>query len=228
MSRTKYPILQPSIRRSIMELEKAREYVNTFFESHDPIVTGLENRYPFRRRYDHCLRCSVWAKRIAIAEGADVELTEISALFHDVGKSTSKEEEHGEVGAQICDDYLKSIGYDDDRRRTIVKIVRDHSQHARNSNALLEEKIVSDADILDEVGAITVLWDAMACATRDEAPSYDKAYDRIENALTDLRNKLSGSSLHTLTARSILEDRLLFLEYFLKNLGSELGRNKWP
>jgi len=211
-----------------MDYAQMVKFVKGFFESHDPIATGLESvyRYPFRRRFEHCFRCSIWAKRIALAEGADVELTEISALFHDIGKSVSKPgQNHGQVGAKICDEYLASIGYDDERRARVVSIVRYHSRLAQKKTASLEGKIVSDADLLDEVGAITVLWDTMACATRDDSPSYEKAYDRIAGGLTRLKTELPGR-LHTPMAREIVAGRMKFVETFLKNLDYELGRSE--
>jgi HD superfamily phosphodiesterase len=151
----------------------------------------------------------------------------ISALFHDIGKSVEGElaQNHGEVGAQICDDYLKSIAYDKDRREIIVRIVRNHSNHDLGRSASLETKIVSDADLLDETGAIMILWDAMASAGED-APSYEKAYEHIKWGYTRLKDELPHRPLHTVTARQILSGRLFFMDTFLKNLEYELGRSE--
>jgi putative nucleotidyltransferase with HDIG domain len=205
--------------------EQMVEFVKGVFESHDPIGTELTKRFPFRRRFEHCLRCSIWARRIALTEGADAELTEISALFHDIGKAMDKTPQgHREVGAQICDDYLTSISYDKSRRARVVQIVRNHSTHGHERDASLEAKVVSDADLLDETGAITVLWDAMACAGED-APSYEKAYDRITRAYTRLKVELPDR-LHTPAARQILIARLSFIHNFLKNLEYEFGRSE--
>jgi putative nucleotidyltransferase with HDIG domain len=205
--------------------EQIVQFVKDFFESHDPIGTELTMQFPFRRRFEHCLRCSIWARRIALAEGADVEITEISALFHDIGKSIDKTaQSHGEIGTQICDDYLSSIGYDKNKCAQIVQLVESHGRHGHESDASLEAKVVSDADLLDETGAITVLWDAMACAGED-APSYEKACDRITRTYTKLKVELPDR-LHTPTARQILMERLLFINTFLKNLEYELGRSE--
>jgi len=208
-----------------IKYEQMVEFVRGFFESHDPLGTDLTWRYPFRRRFEHCLRCSIWARRIAFAEGADTEISEISALFHDIGKSVDNAtKDHGQVGAQICGEYLSSIGYDKSRRARIVQIVQSHSKHGYYGDASLEARVVSDADLLDETGAITVLWDAMACANED-APSYEKASDRIKKAYIKLKVRLPDR-LHTPTARRILEERLSFLDTFLKNLEYELGRSE--
>ena len=201
------------------------EFVRGFIESHDPLGSKLTNRFPFRRLFGHCCRCSVWARRIALAEGADVEIAEVSALFHDIGKSADQTAEgHAEVGAGLCENYLTSAGYDAGKRTQIVGIVRHHIRHAHEPDASLEAKVESDADLLDETGAITVLWDAMACAG-EESPSYEKACDRIARAYEDLKAK-SPDCLHTRTARQILAGRLSCMGVFLKNLEYELGRRE--
>jgi uncharacterized protein len=214
-------------RSSTREYDQIVQFVKGFFESHDPIGTELSTRFVFRRRFEHCLRCSIWARRIALVEGADMEITELGALFHDIGKATDETvQDHGEIGAQICDDYLSSIEYDKDKRSQIVQIVRSHSKHANDSDASLEAKIVSDADLLDETGAITILWDAMACAVED-TPSYEKACDRIRIAYSRLKVELP-ERIHTPSARKILVERLSFIDTFLRNLEYELGRSETP
>ena len=207
------------------EYQQMVEFVRDYIESHDPFGTEMSTRFRFRRRFEHCLRCSIWARRIALAEGANVEISQISALFHDIGKSVNNTSaEHGELGSEICGDYLTAVAYDKNRSTKIIQIIRSHSSHASESGASLEAKVVSDADLLDETGAITVLWDAMACAQED-APSYEKAYDRIMSAYARLKAK-PPEQLHTPTARQILKRRLLFIEAFLRNLEDELGRSE--
>jgi uncharacterized protein len=207
-------------RINVMNYEIAEEFVRNFFGSHNPVGTSLDRQYIFRKRFEHCIRCVMWATRISKVEGADIELVSISALFHDIGKAITGDVSHGDVGATICDEYLASIGYDQIQRSKIVYIVRNHSRHTQPAVSL-EENIVRDADLLDEVGAITILWDAMACAGAKD-PSYIKARDKISSGLIRLKTELPGH-LYTTTARTIAEDRISFVETFLKNLDYELG-----
>ncbi|GEM_PF-2716405 len=84
-------------------------FVKTFIESRDPIATGLETRFPFRRLFGHCVRCARWARRLAVAEGAEVEVAEVSALFHDVGKAVDASDEgHAEAGAKEGSTYVSA------------------------------------------------------------------------------------------------------------------------
>jgi putative nucleotidyltransferase with HDIG domain len=204
-----------------------RDFVKNFIESHDAIGTKLDTRYPFRKLYGHCARCAQWARRLAVAEGADVEIAEVSTLFHDIGKSVdSTWQGHAEVGARICEDYLASVHYDAGKRAKIVAIVQNHIHHARGAVASLEAKVESDADLLDETGAMTVLWDAMAEAAKPDC-SFDSAYERIAT----VSDKLKSSGLdafHTATAREIALGRRRFLREFVDNLAYELGRTESP
>ena len=202
------------------------EFVRAFFGSHDPIGTELSYRYPFRRRFDHCLRCSVWARRIALEEHGDVEIAETAALFHDIGKAVRTDQSHGVAGSEICAEYLGSIGYDGGRTAIISGIVSNHSQHAHHTGATLEERIVSDADVIDETGAIAILWDAMACALEPDS-SYLKAYERSIRLTAPLRGSVP-QQLHTAAAKRMAEEGFSIVDAFLKSLEYELGLGEGP
>jgi putative nucleotidyltransferase with HDIG domain len=207
--------------------ENMLEFVMDFIESHDTIGTKLSTRFPFRKLYGHCVRCAHWARRLAVAEEADVEVAEVSALFHDIGKSVDNTVEgHAEAGARICDDYLASIAFEESKRRQIVGIVRNHIYHARDKEDSLEARVESDADLLDETGAMTVLWDAMAEGAKPDC-SFDSAFERIAAASLRL-NDSALDMYHTSTAREIAIGRRLFLSQFVTNLAYELGRVESP
>ena len=86
----------------------------------------------------------------------------------------------------------------------------------------MEAKIESDADLLDECGAMTVLWDCMAIGAQDQQ-SYQAAYERIKQHYEKLSK--SKPALLTETGRRFLNDRVAFLGQFLENLELELGMN---
>lgn len=195
-------------------------FVRTFIEQHDPIGSALSKRYAFRRRFEHCYRCCVWASRIARREGGDREVIAIAALFHDIGKSLVRgRERHARLGARICAEYLTSAGYPSETIDAVTTVVADHVNHETPVNH--EACIVSDADQLDEIGAVSVLWDAMAEGGRG-AKSYEDAHRRLERTYQSLIRK--PPCLHTGAARSFYGKRITFLERFLAQLASELGR----
>jgi len=199
------------------------QFVKDFIESQDAIATKLSTRFPFRRLYEHCVRCAHWARRIAVAEGADVEIAEVSALFHDIGKCVDNSVEgHAREGAKICDNYLASIEFEKSKRERVVSIVRHHIYHARGEENSLEARVESDADLLDENGAMMVLWDAMAEGAKPDC-SFDSAFDRIAKVSAKM-NDSGLDAFHTAAARKIAAERREFHRQFVNQLAYEMGR----
>ena len=206
-------------------MEKMIAYVRQFIEEHDPIATKLARRFPFRHLADHCTRTYRWAQRIQEREGGDREVVETAALFHDIGKCVDRTTDgHARAGAEICDQYLVAQGYEDSKRARIVHIVRNHVHSVRGVSLSLEAHIVRDADLLDEVGALTVLWDAMDAGAQEQQ-SYALTYQRIRAAYERLRDR-SPDAWETETGRRFYEQRIDFLGRFLEQLAYELGRTE--
>jgi uncharacterized protein len=205
-----------------MTVKEMIAYVRQFTEEHDPIATKLARRFPFRRLADHCARTYRWAQRLQEREGGDHEVVEVAALFHDVGKCVDNTPAgHARAGAEICERYLDSRGFDPDKTALVVHIVRNHVHSMRDVSLSLEAQVVRDADLLDEVGALTVLWDAMA-AGAEASQSYTLTYQRIRAAYERLRAR-DLCSLETETGRLFYRERLEFLEQFVRELEYELG-----
>jgi uncharacterized protein len=76
-----------------------------------------------------------------------------------------------------------------------------------------------DADLLDEVGAVSVLWDSMATACEDDA-NYKKAYYRIKEFYRGNRPKIRRCK--TEVARMEFTRRMKLLDGFLIQLEKEL------
>ncbi len=83
----------------------------------------------------------------------------------------------------------------------------------------MENYIVMDADLLDEVGAISIIWDAMASAYEDQ-PSYLKAYHRIKRFTSEIKEK--QQQLKTATGKKYYQKKIEFIDGFIWELGHEL------
>ena len=148
------------------------------FVKEQTAVNGRPPNYPFRSRFEHTMRVYRWAIKLQSKLGGDLDIIVLAALLHDVG--WDDERPHGEVGAEIAVNYLDSLGVDPQKIAKIGEIIMIHEEKDTDADLSLECRIVMDADLLDEVGAISVLWDSMATAIEDEA-SYKRAYYRIKN-----------------------------------------------
>ncbi len=94
--------------------------------------------------YEHTLRVFQTASIFAIQENADLELVQISALLHDIGRSIG--EPHNETGAEKAREILEELQYPKEQIKQIEKIVLYHSLSSKDKLATLEEKIIWDAD----------------------------------------------------------------------------------
>lgn len=173
--------------------------------------------YPFRSRFEHTMRVYRWAIKLQARVGGDLEIISLAALLHDVGWQDGRE--HGEVGAEIAVNYLDSIGVDPEKIARIGEIIRIHDDKDAEGNFSMECKVVMDADLLDEVGAVSVLWDSMATACEEEA-NYKKAYYRIKRFYQGNKPKISRCK--TEVARLEFDRRMKLLEDFLAQLEREL------
>ncbi|MBQ7706329.1 MAG: HD domain-containing protein [Lachnospiraceae bacterium] len=178
---------------------------------------GRPSNYPFRSRYEHTMRVYRWAIKLQAKLGGDIDIIALAALLHDVG--WDNERPHEEVGAELAVEFLDSIGVEPDIIKRVGEIIMIHEDKDTEAELSLECKIVMDADLLDEVGAVSVIWDAMATACKDEA-SYKKAYYRIKNYYRINKPKIRRCK--TDAARAEYTKRMQLLDSYINQLEKEL------
>lgn len=178
---------------------------------------GRPPNYPFRSRFEHTMRVYRWAIKFQSKLGGDLDIIVLAALLHDIGWDEVRP--HGEVGAEIAVDYLDSLGVDPEKIAKIGEIIMMHSDKDTEAELSLECRIVMDADLLDEVGAVGILWDAMATAQEDEA-SYKRAYYRIKNFYRINKPKIKRCK--TDAGRVEYNKRMQLIEEFIFQLEKEL------
>ena len=178
---------------------------------------GRPPNYPFRSRCEHTMRVYRWAIKLQSKLGGDLDIIVLAALLHDIGWDEVRP--HGEVGAEIAVDYLDSLGVDPEKIAKIGEIIMMHSDKDTEAELSLECRIVMDADLLDEVGAVGILWDAMATAQEDEA-SYKRAYYRIKNFYRINKPKIKRCK--TDAGRVEYNKRMQLIEEFIFQLEKEL------
>ena len=137
------------------------------FVKQKTMSSNRPNKYPFRNQFEHTMRVYRWAIRLQAKLGGDLDVIVLSALLHDVGWDENRP--HEEVSAEIAVEYLDSIDIDPETIKKVGEIILVHSDKDTDKELSLECKIVMDADLLDEVGAIGIMWDCMATALEDEA-----------------------------------------------------------
>jgi len=201
--------------------ENMLKYVKNYLKNSNINATQLDKEYPFRNRYEHTLRVCKWAERINEIEEGNEKVIKTAAIFHDVGKGINDGINHAKEGAKICRNYLLENDFDNKFVKKVAKAIRFHSSKNLSEKELsLEERIIIDADILDEVGAIAVLWDSMDVGSQDKQ-SYEIVYNRIINSYK--AREITTKYLKTKEGKRLYKERLIFLKTYIKNLKYELG-----
>lgn len=197
-----------------MNYQEVIEYVKQMTEGN-----GRPSNYPFRSRFDHTMRVYRWAIKLQSKLGGNLDIIALAALLHDIGWDEAGERPHGEVGAELAVEYLDSIGVDPEIIKRVGEIIMIHSDKDTDAELSLECKIVMDADLLDEVGALSVVWDCMATACEDD-PTYKKAYYHIKNYYRGNKPKIRRCK--TDAARAEWTKRMQLIETYLNQLEKEL------
>ena len=210
----------------MLTLETARQW----YPSTDPV-----------HGFDHIERVYRMAERLALAEGADLEIVHAAALLHDIEGSHPGGEEranHHHQSADIAAEILLKEGWSTDQIAAVQHCIRAHRyRDNREPPATIEAKVLFDADKLDVLGAIGVARtigyavqagqpifaqpSAHFLATGEGEPGEPhSAYHEHLFKLSKVKERL-----FTETARKIAADRLAYLDNYFNRLIAEMNGN---
>ena len=171
--------------------------------------------------FDHTLRVYHMATRLAIEEGADLQIVQLAALLHDVDdRKLSPETYEGKLRAV---NFLKENGLENEKIQEIIDIISRISFSAQlPPPESIEGKCVRDADRLDAMGAIGIARTFAYGGSRgrrmhdpegvDKNSSIQHFYDKL------LRLK---DTIHTPAGRRMAEERDRFMRQFLEQFYGE-------
>lgn len=189
--------------------------------------------------FDHVLRVYRMAERLALVEGADVEIVQAAALLHDAeGSATAGGEigrsNHHHASSEFARQILEAENWPPARIAAVQHCIRAH-RFRDNSEPpqTLEAKILFDADKLDVIGAIgvvrTVAFDIVVGQPVYSEPSQlflstgEKEPGEPHSSYHEYLFKLSRikDRLFTAAARAIAEERHQFMAEFFTRLAAE-------
>lgn len=194
---------------------EVKAYLEKYGGEHD-------DRFTFRKRSEHIWRVFNWAKRLieSCTENIDRDALLIAALFHDIGYRFKRTQDHAAQGALIFREYAQSKNYEKAQAGFIEYLIRNHS--SKNmllaDDTPLELVILLEADILDETGALGILWDAMVCGSAG-AQSYTEAYNHILTYSCGI----TENPMRTAKAKEFWEDKQKLAREFVSRLKFDLA-----
>lgn len=175
----------------------------------------------------HTMRVCRTAVKIAEKEGADVELTIVTALLHDVDdrKLTGKQGK-----AENAADILRKCGVDEKTAEKICRNIERISFHGTGENVPedIEGRIVQDADRLDAMGAIGIARTFAYAGNKKQRLFPDEENEGHKSAVSHFYDKLLKLSglMNTETARQMAQERHCFMLAFLDELDREMENEK--
>jgi uncharacterized protein len=200
-------------------------YVKNILEDNDSHATKLIKKFPFRIRSEHIWRVYNWTKRLADAneyENLDKESLFTAAIFHDAGYAISQDSrEHAKNSEIIFIKYSLENNLQKEKEDFIAYLVRNHSNKGLmdDENTPIELIILFEADILDETGTMSILWDCMAEGAK-EKQSYTNTYEHIKaNTLKILK----GNPMKTKKGKEYWENKQNAVKKFVEELAFDLG-----
>lgn len=100
------------------------------------------------------------AMNLAEKYGADLEVVQLGALFHDIAllEKVGIKADHHENGKKLAEQILREHGYPEEKAQRVLGCVLHHRSSKNAEN--LEELCVADADVLAHFDNVPMLFDA--------------------------------------------------------------------
>jgi uncharacterized protein len=193
--------------------------------------------------FDHILRVYHLAEKIALAEGADLEIVRAAALLHDAAGSDpadkARRATHQHASAQFAAEILQAEGWDAERIAAVQHCIRAHRfRDTTEPPSTLEAQIIFEADKLDATGAVgvarVIAYSALAARPFYAPPSQrfletgEREPGEQHTAYHEYLFKLGKITerMFTKTGRALAEERHRVLSDFFQCLVAEWNGEK--
>lgn len=179
-----------------------------------------DSNMPFRSKYDHTLRVFNWSKKLVKGrQDVDRKVLFTAAIFHDVGYSSLGKGPHAEQGAKIFVEYAKKLKMEDEFIKKVSNIISLHSSKEliRNKDVPIELILLIEADMLDEEGALRMVWYSI-----DKGITGPQSYEEIYNHIVMGNNKRLENPMVTEKGKYYWNRKQKLVEEFTRQLGEDI------
>lgn len=194
-------------------------------------IGSSQNKYCNKDNWMFCINHSLRVEKYAASirdnfdsfSESDALTLQTASILHDIGNAVRREN-HGEVGAQIVrnifdnTEFISKCGIDKDR---LIYIIENHSDKENENDRDLVSVILKDADVLDQIGAMSILM-------HGSKHNYD-SYEYYKKVLEDLKAKelpyceKEYLRLKTNPAKKMMNDKMKLIKDFIKQLSGEIS-----
>jgi len=189
---------------------------------------------PGSHHWAHTERVHRICRHIGQVEGVDLEVLEIAAYLHDVGRPVQDRSRgaicHAAKGGEMARDFLTHATLSLEKKENIIHCIQAHRFRGHSPPQTIEAKVLFDSDKLDAIGAIGIgrafLFAGEVGARLHNPlvnPEDTSPYTEEDTAYREFRLKLFKIKDRLLTeeGRRLARDRHAFMEDFFKRFLEE-------
>jgi uncharacterized protein len=223
-----------TMQKSLAEWEKLFETKVRGVAEEEAVASG---RIDPAHDHAHFLRVVTTAKRLALSEGAKLEVVIPAAWLHDlvnVSKDDPRRSMASKLSGEAAVTFLRGAGYPEIYLDEIRHAIEAHSFSAKIEAKSTEAAVVQDADRLDGLGAIGIarvfsvggLLGRKIYEPNDPFGTSGRPLDDLENTVDHFFVKLfkTAATLRTPAGREEGKRRVDSMRGYLTELGRELGK----
>ncbi len=212
--------------------------ITTDFKAYYDLAKGLYQTGP-SHDFSHIERVFNLAFKIGRAEGANLWILGLAALFHDLARDEEAQSDgevcHAAVSAVQTRQILKNHGEEPNIIEAVCECIATHRYRDQNPPRSLEGKCLFDADKLDSLGAIGIarayLWlgerGGTVYMSREEWEKTDFSSNRPKDDSLQrewqIKLRYLKELLYTNTARNLAIKRNQTMINFLETLEREIN-----
>ncbi|MDD3301927.1 MAG: HD domain-containing protein [Candidatus Gracilibacteria bacterium] len=185
--------------------------------------------------WDHTMRVCNLCLKIGEKENADLEVLEIAAILHDIGRIKQDKCKgkvcHAEAGGIMSRELLEKYELEKDKFENIIHCIETHRFRGNKIPLTKEAKILFDSDKLDSIGAIGI-GRAFSFSgeigakvhNKDLDLEKSKEYSKEDTAYREFHVKLKKIKDRMLTeeGKKVAQTRHDFMEFFFERLNKEV------
>ena len=183
-------------------------------------LKSKQAKFTFRDRFKHIKRVFGWANRIMDGLDVDRDVILTAAIFHDSGYSRLPKGEHNIRGALIFKEYALMKGFDESFINRVYSMIVNHSDKEllAKEDTPLEMIVLLEADLMDEEGALGLVFDLLAEGTK-LPDSYEIVFNEIMKHSAHI---LDQDFMVTPLARKYWNEKKNFIKKFIEDLKFDL------
>ena len=203
-----------------LNYEAMLEYVHNVLVQNEGIKSP-KPQLSFRNRFEHIKRVYGWAKRIIKGvDDCDESLVFTATIFHDCGYVKNRKDSHAKLGAEIFEKYALENKFDKDFINKVSYMIKNHSNKSllKEDNTPIEFIILLEADLMDEEGAMGLVFDLLAEGTK-LPESYSTVFNEI---MIHSAHILEQDFMVTPLAVKFWNEKKKFINDFINNLKFDL------